>query len=304
MDIRGIELHYSRMNNTARSTDVPAYRLYRESREEAGDFWIHVEPIPARTRLHRYEIAAHRHPALLQMFRTTAGEGEIFDGAAHIGFRAPAVLFIPPGAVHGFRFSRDVDGLVVTVLADRLGQIAATDRQVARFAEAIRVVPLEGADDALTRIDGEMRGQQAGRMAALQALVALAIVDLARGWGAGQEHAVARDGVAMRIERLQELIAANFRAARPVSFYAEALGLSTAQLNRVTRAATGRSVHELVALRIVEAARRDLVFTPTPVNRIAESLGFADPAYFNRFFRRQTGMTPGAFRMTERGRLG
>ena len=59
----------------------------------------------------------------------------------------------------------------------------------------------------------------------------------------------------------------------------------------------------LVEQRVLEAARRELVFTPTPVNRIAESLGFADPAYFNPFFSTRVGTTPGAFRDAERKRL-
>ena len=53
----------------------------------------------------------------------------------------------------------------------------------------------------------------------------------------------------------------------------------------------------------MEAARRDLVFTPTPIQAIAYSLGFSDPAYFNRFFRRHAGLTPGAFREAERRKL-
>jgi AraC family transcriptional regulator, transcriptional activator of pobA len=54
---------------------------------------------------------------------------------------------------------------------------------------------------------------------------------------------------------------------------------------------------------LLEAARRDLIFSPSPVQKIAYSLGFSDPAYFNRFFRRMTGTTPGAFRTEERHRL-
>ena len=94
-----------------------------------------------------------------------------------------------------------------------------------------------------------------------------------------------------------------FRLASPLAFYAQRLGLSGSQLNRLARTATGQTVQALVENRVLEAARRELVFTPTPVNRIAESLGLADPADINRFIRRRTGMTPGAFREAERRRL-
>lgn len=300
-----MRLHYSRMNATNPATEVPDYRLYRERRGEAADFWLHCEPIPDRTRLHRYEIAAHRHPALFQMFRVTAGEGEIVDGRSVTAFASPCVLFIPPGAVHGFRFSQAVDGVVVTALADRLAPLAASDRQIAQFAFAVRIVPVDATDDMLLRIDREMRTNAVGRTRMLEALVAQSVVELARAWldGQPQDGAAARLDVS-RIERLETLISAHFRQGMPVSFYAAKLGVSTAQLNRVTRSETGRTVQGLIDARIVEAARRDLVFTPTPINRIAESLGFADPAYFNRFFRKQAGMTPGAFRAAERGRLG
>jgi AraC family transcriptional activator of pobA len=241
------------------------------------------------------------------MFRLTAGEGEIVDGKTLAPFAAPCVLFIPPGAVHGFRFSQAVDGVVVTALADRLAALTASDRQIAQFMREVRIVQAAAAEagDSVLRIDREMAANAAGRTRMLEALVAQAVVELARAWLDEQPP----DGVserldASRIERLETLVSAHFRESRPVSFYAARLGVSTAQLNRVTRSETGQTVQSLIAARIVEAARRDLVFTPTPVNRIAESLGFEDPAYFNRFFRKQVGVTPGSFRAAERERLG
>ncbi|MEO4000225.1 helix-turn-helix domain-containing protein [Mesorhizobium sp. CAU 1732] len=290
---------------------IPSYRLYREKSGESGDFWIHSETIPERTHLHNWEIAQHRHDQFFQIFCLTAGNGEL---AEHGGIRplvAPCAIFIPPGAVHGFRYSREIDGLVVTALGDRLRAIAAADRQVAVFAAETRIVALDDdnsdADFAVAcveRLHMELHGRNAGRLMLLEPLMTAALVSLVR---AGSMTAESGSGLAdrdrARVETLMTLIAAHFREHRPVRFYADAIGVSSAHLNRLARMVTGHSVQGLTALQLVEVARRDLVFTPTPVQAIAYSLGFSDPAYFNRFFRRQTGMTPGAFRQTERSRL-
>jgi AraC family transcriptional activator of pobA len=305
MDFPVIRLHYRRMSDHAASVGVPEYRLYREARDEAGDFWIHCEPLPDRSRLHRFEIAAHRHPSLFQIFLVTHGEGEIVDGRTVTRFAAPAILFIPAGEVHGFRFAASVDGIVLTALADRLASLAATDRQLAAFAAGVRVLSAgDGLDETLLRIDSEMRNRSAGRSTALEALVALAVIDLARAWLAAETGGEVRpDGEDMRAQALEALVGAHYRHNLTAAFYAQRMGVSVSQLNRIARAQTGQTLRGLIARRITQAACRDLVFTPTPVSGIAESLGFSDPAYFNRFFRRQTGRTPGEFRLAERRRL-
>ncbi len=297
MDFRTIRLYDRDM---ATST-VPDYRLYRERRGETGDFWLHCEPIPDRTRLHRYEIAAHRHPALLQLFDVTRGSGDIFDGAAWHTFAAPCVLFVPPGAVHGFRFARDVDGTVVTVLAERLATLAASDASIQAFAGAIRVLR-DGPAASLRSIAAEMAGRAPARVAALEAHLVLSVIALARFWQAasGEAGPPAQD---TRIEALRDLVATHARERRPLAFYAGRLGLSGAQLNRIARQRTGMTVQSMVEAALLDAARRELVFTPTSVSRIAEALGFHDPAYFNRFFRRHTGMTPGAYRVAQATRV-
>ena len=289
---------------------IPSYRLYREKTGESDDFWIHCETVPERTRLHNWEIAQHRHDSFLQVFVLTAGHGEMDEAARTVHLAAPCAIFIPAGAVHGFRYSRDIDGLVVTALADRLRPLVAADRKVSAFASQTRVVDLGGDGDAafamdcVRRLHAEIHGRAPGRMAMLEPLMISAMVGLVRaGPAAGVEDAALHDRDHRRMDRLATLIAAHFREHRPVGFYADALGMSPAHLNRLARAATGFSVQGLAALLVMEAARRDLIFTPTPVQAIAYSLGFSDPAYFNRFFRRQAGMTPGAFREAERSKL-
>ena len=54
---------------------------------------------------------------------------------------------------------------------------------------------------------------------------------------------------------------------------------------------------------MIDEAKRELVFTEMPAQEIGLRLGFADPAYFSRYFLRETGETPRAWRLRERARL-
>jgi AraC family transcriptional regulator, transcriptional activator of pobA len=126
------------------------------------------------------------------------------------------------------------------------------------------------------------------------------LVGLARAARLSAAPAAGRDQA--RIELLETLIGAHFREHRPIGFFAAKVGVSTTHLNRMTRAGAGVSVQEMLANRLLDQARRDLIFTPTSVQGIAYSLGFSDPAYFNRFFRKHMKTTPGKFRASERKR--
>ncbi|WP_011581383.1 MULTISPECIES: helix-turn-helix domain-containing protein [Chelativorans] len=294
--------------------NVPNYRLYREKSGESEGFWLHSETLSFRSSVHNWEISLHRHQALFQIFVLEAGEGELLDGKELRFFKAPAAIYIAPGATHGFRYyTRDADGLVITVLADRLSPVRAADSAISAFLSKTQITPLEGfgldgshVAPLAARIHEELHHAGPGSDILLDAMVTELILRLART-GAQAEPteepfaAKARDR--QRMHALSALLAAHCREHRPVSFYAEKLGLSPAHLNRITRREAGASVLELAARHLLRAARRELVFTPTPVQAVAYSLGFQDPAYFNRFFKRETGMTPGAFREAERKKL-
>jgi len=56
--------------------------------------------------------------------------------------------------------------------------------------------------------------------------------------------------------------------------------------------------------RVLHEAQRDLIYTVSSIKQIAASLGFEDEAYFGRFFRKHTGLSPQAYRMQALARLG
>jgi AraC family transcriptional activator of pobA len=307
MDRSTIKLHYPTIMEP--SPKIPSYRLYAEKADDPADFWVHCEPMADRTHLHNWEIALHRHEQFFQLFLLPIGSGEIVTQDATHRFDAPVIVFIPPDVAHGFRFTRDIDGLVVTALADRLHMLAHADKQIGHFASRLRIASLTEKDveaaraaEAIRTIGIELAGHGVGRALLLEPLMTQALVALTRSIGTGAP-ADAADPRQERVQAFLTIVDTHFRRRPPISFFAERLAMSPTHLSRIVRMSTGMSVQALLDRRTLEAARRDLIFTPTPIAKIAFSLGFSDPAYFNRFFRRQTGMTPGAFRARERRRL-
>jgi AraC family transcriptional activator of pobA len=86
----------------------------------------------------------------------------------------------------------------------------------------------------------------------------------------------------------------------PLERYGRALGLSTQRLNRLARQESGRSALEIVHERLTREACRRLYYIAAPAETLARELGFEDPAYFNRFFKRRTGLTPHRWREQNR----
>ena len=74
------------------------------------------------------------------------------------------------------------------------------------------------------------------------------------------------------------------------------LAMTPDRLNDHVKRATGVTAGHLIRQRVLTEAKRQLVFTSQAIHEIAYDLAFSDPSHFTRFFRKQTGMTPQAFR--------
>lgn len=101
--------------------------------------------------------------------------------------------------------------------------------------------------------------------------------------------------------RFNELIEAHYLEHWPLARYAEGIGVTEAQLNEVCRRIADLPSKRLILERVMQQAKRLLLFTGNSANEICYRLGFKDPAYFSRFFLRYAQVTPGEYRLLQAG---
>ncbi|MDO1582980.1 helix-turn-helix domain-containing protein [Rhizobium oryzicola] len=286
---------------------VPTYNLYGEESAVERAFWVHCETIAARSSGYRWEIGLHRHESFLQFLHIRSGSGDALLPSGTVPLIPPCVVVVPPGPEHGFRFSPDIDGLVVTLVPERL-RLARDLPGKAPWFPLPTLMELGSSGDAayldatFQRIAEEYDGQRVGRDECLEAHVATVILLLGRLLLPEPQDDPA-DLNRQRVQQLMRLIADHYREQLTVESCAARLKLSPTHLNRIVRQVTGASTHDLIIGKSIEEAKRALVFTASSVQAIAESLGFSDAAYFSRCFRHRTGMTPKAYRDAERAKL-
>lgn len=288
---------------------LPSYALYGEHGQTQATDWLHCESIADRSQHHAWEIRPHRHESLFQILHisTGAAEARLEDGVEALA--GPCVLTVPALVPHGFRFAPDIDGTVITVLEGHLAQLLAGAAGLA--ARVMRPMllrwPAQGAAgegaateavaQAVAAVRQEFHGTGAWRDTALDsALLRLAVVlgRLAPPEGsappAGSVRAVAH------VQRFRALVEAHFRQQPSLSALAQPLGITPTQLNRACHQVLGHSALGVLHGRLVLEAQRDLAYTTLSIKQIALGLGFGDAGYFTRFFQRQTGHTPSAWR--------
>ena len=281
---------------------VPTYKLFGEKEIWPSSDLVHYETIAARSSIYEWKIAPHRHDNLLQILMLEAGDAWLTLETVTEPLATPCIALIPPRAIHGFSFSPNLVGHIVTLPQFLIAELLHLTPELRESLKLTRRHALAGDAAGLAlikslfaRFSAEYAEAKPGRACILMALLMEILVWLARA-GEPQAREVGRDRFRQRIDRFQEMIEKHFREWRPVSFYASQLGVSSAQLNATCRRKTSRSAQALIHDRLLLEARRLIAYSDLDITRIGYELGFKDQAYFSRFFTRTQGMTPSSFR--------
>jgi AraC family transcriptional activator of pobA len=147
----------------------------------------------------------------------------------------------------------------------------------------------------LNSIFREFTGKQEMYEEVIKAHMGIFFIELARSYGKRASPNV-NLYLQEQLETFLALVETSACDHKTVSQYAAMMGLSTYQLNAITKATLGKTCLELINEYMILEAKRWLLATGDQVNQIADHLGYEDISYFIRFFKKHTGYSPEAFR--------
>jgi AraC family transcriptional regulator, transcriptional activator of pobA len=286
---------------------VPVFSLYGEAAASPDLEFVHLEHIATRSQRYDWEIDSHAHRDLFQVLFLFGGGAQVRLDDQSFEVLPPAAIVIPAAAVHAFRFQPGTQGYVLTVAESLLsgaeGAQGTLFEPLRAEAHVVELAEEKGVAASIAGLLGqlfdEFRRPRHGRSQMLDWLARAVMLLVARQMPADPLPGGER-GRAELFARFRELVEEHYAGNWTVSRYAAALNLTANRLNRLSRTMTGKSAFDVAQDRLLLEARRKLFYIAAPVSQLAYELGFADPAYFCRFFKKKTGMAPSEFRRQAR----
>ncbi len=290
---------------------IEVFALYGERVPVAGQEFLHIEEIQTRSQRYDWKINSHTHQGLFQtVFIVQGGAALDLDGQAS-EVQGPCAVVVPSGTVHGFQFEQGTKGYVLT-FAESFLHGSEESRECLLWKPGVLSLLASPANPGgpsrvasmLEHLNEEFRGLPAGRAAMQEWLVRAVLLLLARE-RARLAQAAQPGGRELDVfNRFRALLECRYKEHWTVPRYAAALNLTGSKLNRACRSVAASSVNEVIQGRLLLEAKRKLLYLPVPVATVAYELGFEDPAYFWRFFRKHAGITPAEFRKAQRALVG
>ncbi|GAB3477956.1 helix-turn-helix domain-containing protein [Azotobacter salinestris] len=281
---------------------IPVFKLYGEQLAWPTPDLLHCESIAQRSSLHHWEIKPHRHADLFQLLYVQEGEALAEVENQRLRLAEAAIQVVPPLCVHGFHFSEDIQGYVLTLAAPLVAHLEELLGHNLGVQGGSACYPV-GADRAwldllFETLFRDYRGHEPARELQLQSLVNLLMVWLGRRERQRAASLGASERSRQYLTRFMRLVEQHYREHLPIDEFAHRVGLSGVHLNSLCRQLVGQSALQVVHQRLLLEAKRNLIYTTMTVNELSDALGFNDPAYFSRFFRRLAGQSPKAFRQS------
>ncbi|HAT29624.1 MAG TPA: AraC family transcriptional regulator [Janthinobacterium sp.] len=281
--------------------EARVFKLYGELEQWIAPDLVHCESIATRSSLHNWHIMPHLHHGLFQILYLEHGRARITLDDTRRDMAGGQVLLVPQRFIHGFQFEHGAQGHVITIAYPLLSRIAHhLGEELAGLGAPSQHTLGDDADSRLTHsmftaLAIEYRQRAAQRHGRIEALLTAILI-----WASRQTLQLQPTQLAGRsnqhFAQFELLIEEKYTGHHPVGYYAGRIGITSAHLNTIARGLSGKSALQLIHERVLLEAKRNLAYTSMTVSVVSYALGFGDPAYFTRFFKRHIGLAPKDFR--------
>ncbi len=254
---------------------------------------------------HPYE--AHIH-SFYQIIWFRKGTGVHYVDFKEYPVADNTMFFISPGQIHYFETGRQVEGVVIHFNESFLSDEGSSENVFLKYnvfnafdASPYYLIRRENAGKlALLVNEMEEETRNEGLFAhsdLLKYLIKMLLIYVQRTGERGHGLPLCINNAANRtFVRFRQSLEHHYRSMHTVKEYAAHLNVSTKTLTNCVYESSHSTPLALINDRIVLEAKRQLLHSSLKVKEIAFQLGFEDPSYFIKFFKRYVGCLPAEFR--------
>jgi len=264
------------------------------------DFYVNT--FKEHLKSHSFVEEPHRHDSYLMVFFTDgSGIHEIdFD---RFEIKKGSLFVLQPGQMHHWSLSDDIEGFVI-IFSQELynlyfGQKNINDynfyhsihnrpEMVFEAEEISKILPYF---KLLTEENKQQNNFQLDKMLNLLDCIH---IEIARKYSETYSHQAHSYNI--KINTFEKLLEQHFKQKKSPSFYAEKLNITLKHLNRICNEILQKTATEVIMDRVILEIKRMLTDKKFAVNEVASAIGYDDYSYFSRIFKKQTGISPTAFR--------
>ena len=264
----------------------------------ANDFITHLE------HYHKAITIPHRHDFyLVVLFTNGRGTHEIdFDSYP---IEAGSLFLLRPGQTHNWTLSEDIEGYIFFHDKEYYNLVFSS-KQIDQlpFYYSTQNSPLITLnEEQLPRVEvlfseilSEYRGEEILKGVRLHSLVDLLYVNVSRIYlSESHSEVIVTSNYSQKLHQLEDLIETHFMYEKHPGKYAEWMFMSPKHLNRIVKTTVGKTASALISDRVMLEAKRMLIHSENSIDQIARALGYDDPSYFSRLFKKKCGETPTEF---------
>ncbi|BDD04830.1 AraC family transcriptional regulator [Aureibacter tunicatorum] len=282
--------------------DLPIYTLNQFESQLSKNKPYQVEIFDANR---HFEVEyPHKHDFFEVLFLTNGSGCHIIDSNRY-DINPPCVFFLSPGQAHKLELSKDISGYLFLFTDEFYLFHKSNKNQLLELPFFFNInqenPPLQfaNAEDVNFLIQLFKRGCKL--MAENQGFLQIeAILDtvLNTCWSlypnspTGNEQQKGH----LLVKRFRQLIEENYQENLNIQQYAELLNISPNHLTHIVKKVLGKTSLDLIKERNIIEIKRLLIHTDLSVTQIADRLNFNDQSYLTKFFKKNVGITPAAFR--------
>ena len=236
------------------------------------------------------------------------GTGSHFVDFQEYPIRPGTIFFLTPGQVHRFDGRNDYKGVAIKLCTDIMQSRGEDSDLFVKYDlfYTFDTTPYYIIDDdtsvqlqvLVDSMEEELKtGKDIGHIDMLRSLLKIFLIKVHRyGLKEGQLQLDGLKPAHLLFVQFRRMLEKDFATKHTVQEYADGLNVAVRTLNKCVNESSGRSPLAFITERIMLEAKRQVRYSNLMIKEIAYNLGFEDPSYFVKLFKRQTGMLPSDFR--------